>query len=71
MEWQSTPLAFIQAPPPITCPHCGATRPITVRSVDQGDGSRLRLQLCRRCSGRFRVVVEPFPPDGKFEDLDP
>ena len=53
--WDTAPLVFVEA---ICCPHCGALRPIIVRTSQGGDGSRSRRCVCRRCSRRFVVVVE-------------
>lgn len=63
--WSDVPCVFIVAP---ACPHCGALRPATMRSVSNGDGSITRLSTCRTCLQRFKVVVEPPEPtaDPKF-----
>lgn len=58
--WSDAPLVFIEA---VACPHCGAGKPITLRSVRCAtDGSVARRSVCRRCSRRFVVVVEPPEP---------
>lgn len=54
--WQDAEIVFV---PRIVCPHCGAPRPITVRSDKGGDGSISRKSICRGCSQRFVVVLEP------------
>lgn len=68
IDWQSTPISFI---PAVACPKCQAMRPLTMRSIDQGDLSRLKLHVCRKCSTRFRTVIEPpgesFPDFGKLD----
>ena len=40
------------------CPRCGSPELEVRRTIDQGDGSRLRYCRCRRCSRPVRVVVE-------------
>ncbi len=66
IDWSSTPLAFIEPPPP--CPHCDSrSPPIYVRAADQGDGSILRKLICQRCSGAFRIVQEALPSSGNQE----
>ncbi len=59
-SWSDAEIVFVQA---IACPYCQALRPIVVRSSPiESDGSRTRRCICRRCSRRFVVVVEP--PEG-------
>jgi hypothetical protein len=54
--WADAPYVFVELP---SCPHCGtARRPIVVRSEAGGDGSVMRKCVCRRCSGRYRLVLE-------------
>lgn len=59
-SWADVPMVFIPLP---ACPLCGAYRPIIVRSEAGGDGSTTRKAICRRCSRRFKIVVEPPKPD--------
>ncbi len=67
-SWDQVECVFVEG---ISCPHCGATKPITVRSEQNGDGSITRKSICRRCSRRFKVVVEfsecELPSFGKAE----
>lgn len=60
-DWSAVPIVFIQAP---TCPYCGAVELRSIRSIDQGDDSRMRLAECKVCVMPFKVVIEKFPPDG-------
>jgi hypothetical protein len=62
--WQDAPLVFITA---AACPACGAGKPLIVRSEANGDGSTTRKAICRRCSERFKIVVE-LPEFGSDED---
>jgi hypothetical protein len=39
------------------CPSCTSTEYTTMRSDDNGDGTRTRHQKCR-CGFRFRVLIE-------------
>lgn len=64
-SWDAAPTVVVYRP---LCPVCGASERVLVRSVDQGDGSRLQLAVCRRCSGRFRILVE-VPEVGNLETL--
>jgi hypothetical protein len=45
------------------CPHCGATDFGTQRSVPNGDGSRTKLAVCRKCAKPFKIIAE-FPEPG-------
>ena len=54
-SWSGVPCLSI-APP--HCPFCRSLRPITVRSVANGDGSTTRYSVCRQCSQRFLLIVE-------------
>lgn len=64
--WTDAPYVFVEA---IACPYCGATRPITIRSESGGDGSIMRKSVCRRCSKRFRVVIENALPEFGNDDF--
>jgi hypothetical protein len=61
--WHNVPCVFIVAP---HCPVCFAGRPIIVRSEANGDGSKTRKAVCRRCSEKFKIVVE-LPEFGKVD----
>jgi len=65
-SWIDVPTVFIVAP---SCPRCGALRPITIRSEQNGDGSVTRKAVCRRCSSRFKIVVEVEPLEETFDPL--
>jgi hypothetical protein len=54
-SWLTSPTIFLVAP---ACPHCRAPRPIIVRSEAGGDGSITRKCVCRRCSAKFKIVLE-------------
>lgn len=65
-SWANTPVVFVMAP---ACPACAALRPIIIRSEANGDGSTTRKAVCRRCSERFKIVVElPEIGNTDFED---
>ena len=63
--WSDVPCIFVEAP---ACPMCRMVRPIIIRSEQNGDGSVTRKAVCRRCSARFKIVVE-LPEIGK-QDFD-
>jgi hypothetical protein len=63
--WADAPTILI---PIATCPACGSVDRILVRSIDQGDGSRLQLAVCRRCSSRYRILLE-IPSAGNCDML--
>jgi hypothetical protein len=65
--WTDAPLVFVPLP---ACPKCHATRPITIRSEQGGDGSTSRKSVCRRCGGRFVIVCEPPEPLPEFGKHD-
>lgn len=54
--WKDCEIVFI---PRTQCPHCQSPRPIVIRSERGGDGSTSRKCVCRSCSRRFVVVIEP------------
>jgi len=64
-SWADAPLTFVVAP---HCPRCLALRPVIVRSEANGDGSVTRKAVCRRCSKKFKIVVEL--PDSGSSDFD-
>jgi hypothetical protein len=64
-EWADVPAIVVYAP---ACPSCRALRPIIVRSEANGDGSTTRKAICRRCSERFKIIVEL--PDFGNSDFD-
>lgn len=49
------PIIFIRR---VKCPGCHSTNHATIRSINQGDGSRLLWKTCRTCQEKFFVVVE-------------
>jgi hypothetical protein len=53
--WSHAPCVFVHAP---ACPSCGSLDLLTIRSEQNGDGSTTRKTICRRCSKKFKVVVE-------------
>lgn len=55
-RWADAPIVFVVA---ATCPNCRAPKPIIVRSQSETDGSVSRKCICRRCSKRFVIVLEP------------
>ncbi len=40
------------------CPSCGGADLHTIRSTDQGDGTRQKRTQCRSCFHKFYVVIE-------------
>lgn len=40
------------------CPACGSADLQTIRSKDQGDGSKARRTACKKCGHKFFVIVE-------------
>lgn len=55
-SWADADLVFVTA---IHCPRCLTTKPVIVRTVTENDHSVTRRYVCRRCSKRFIVVIEP------------
>lgn len=67
--WSDCPIVEILPAPTARCPHCGRSGAIIVRSLAGGDGSVCRRSVCRHCSARYLVVVEPvLPVAGNLED---
>jgi hypothetical protein len=64
--WEDVPLVVIHRP---ACPSCGCWAHILHRSCQNGDGTTTRLAICKRCSGRFKILVE-LPISGKGDDQD-
>ncbi|GEM_PF-2524981 len=55
--WEDAPLVFTEM---VCCPHCHTLRkPIVIRTEQGGDSSRSRKQVCRICSRRWVLVIEP------------
>jgi hypothetical protein len=69
-EWHEVEMVFVVRPPPILCPHCGASRRFILKSLRGGDGSVSRRCLCRSCLRRYIVVVELSPTTGGCEHDD-
>ena len=42
----------------VQCPACNSTDLKTLRSQDQGDGTRAKRTKCMNCDHRFFVIVE-------------
>ena len=66
--WSSAPIAFFKLP---ACPFCGSPDRITVRSSREADGSTSRKTICRQCSQRYVLVLEPgegLPRSGSVVD---
>lgn len=40
------------------CPACGGTKHKSYRSLDQGDGSRMKWTECKSCGEKFIVILE-------------
>jgi len=55
--WQDTPTIII---PRARCPHCGdMTPPHIYRSYAGGDGSMTRRCICRSCSRKYAILIDP------------
>ena len=69
MRWddESIPMIFVEA---ISCPHCHQVKPIIVKTLDGGDGSKSRRCVCRSCSMRFVVVIELPEPCHDLADIE-
>lgn len=68
-SWSDAPAVFVVAP---ACPTCGNRQWRSIRSEDNGDGSKTLRVVCRRCSARFKIVTEPGLPDyGKPQKATP
>lgn len=69
--WLDCPIVFIPPPPVVRCPSCAEPGPfIIVRSTTERDGSITRRSVCRHCSSRFLVVVDPDLPTVGGGDVD-
>ncbi|HJN08473.1 MAG TPA: hypothetical protein QF564_07255 [Pirellulaceae bacterium] len=65
--WIDAPMVFVTAP---ACPVCLSVKPMIIRSEQGGDGSTSRKCVCRRCSSRFVLVIEPPLPEFGRAELD-
>lgn len=66
--WDTAPHAFFALP---SCPFCGSPERITVRSTRENDGSVSRKTICRACSGRYVLVLEPDEPPERGNAVRP
>jgi hypothetical protein len=62
-RWADAPVLFVTAP---HCLHCGSIELQVTRSESNGDDSRTRKYICRRCNGKTKVCIE-LPESGKSE----
>ncbi len=61
-NWCNTPLVVVER---ARCPFCASLAyPIITKTEDQGDESIMRKLICRDCSRRWRLVLEPLPVAG-------
>lgn len=70
--WSKAPFVELwlpPPPPPPSCPFCQSTSHAIVKTIDNGDGSRMRRCVCNRCSERFIIVVETIASVGNADDL--
>ena len=66
INWRRVPIQFIPMTVP-TCPTCCATDLIHWGSRSNGDSTRTRKFICRKCSTAFVAVFEPeFPQRGNY-----
>lgn len=65
-KWQDAPITFIQMP---ACPACRSVEYTTIRSIGQGDGSRLQRRVCLGCAERYQIVWEPPLPDSGSDEF--
>lgn len=54
-DWQSAPLVFVTI---ATCPGCGSTEYLRIRTEAAGDGSFSQKRVCAICSLNYRAVFE-------------
>ena len=64
--WDKCPIVFRTRD---HCPRCLGVRPLLIRSGRNGDGSQTRRYMCRQCSRRFVIVIEP-PVFGGDDEVD-
>jgi len=67
--WSTTPICFIPVTPLPGCPYCGSRERVFIRSVAYGDGAREQRFVCRVCSTRYRIGVDPTLPTNGNETL--
>lgn len=64
--WAETPWVFVRRP---TCPTCGCPDYVRIRTERGDETSVTRKAVCRRCSQRYRILVElPETGNGRFDD---
>ena len=54
-SWADAPRVFVTLP---SCPQCGSTNLVRVRTEANGDGSATRRMRCACCPCRFFLVSE-------------
>ena len=56
IDWRAVnEVVYVTLP---TCPSCGATEHVIVRSEANGDGSTTRKAICQWCRSPFKICVE-------------
>ena len=58
-DWTDCEIIVIPPAPRACCPECGHDRHIIIRSMTSADGSVTRRAVCRHCSSKFIVLVDP------------
>jgi hypothetical protein len=62
LVWESAPFVFV---PKALCPFCLFDGYIRTRTEAGGDGSVTKKVVCKKCSKRYKIVVElPEPGNG-------
>lgn len=64
-SWADAPRVFISLP---ACPKCAGNDLKTVRTYNNGDDSKTRRTVCRKCGCLFFVVAEPSPGFGQTSE---
>src|SRR5262245_7644556 len=59
--WDDVETIFVQAP---ACPNCGNISPHQIIRSQREEYGIVRKAVCRRCSNRFKIVVEFLPAAG-------
>jgi hypothetical protein len=62
--WEDAPIVTVHAP---ACLRCYSEDYSRLKTIDNGDESKTKRVVCRRCGQRYLILIEPLPVSGNLE----